>query len=222
MNMRLSAKLLPLYRYSWCALLTLLFSACTSEEVVNYHIRATKTTVHTQNMDSDSGFQFKVYAGPIVTDDQYARMTPRQRRQAGLLSPVYEAPSFVGNASYQIDGKYYPIWKDIKEYTAEGLASWYGPGFHGRKTANGEIYDQYAISAAHKSLPLPCYIHVTNLENGRTLVVRVNDRGPYVDDRLLDLSYGAAARLGIVEHGVVRIKIELINSGSPLLLSSRN
>ncbi|WP_316672660.1 septal ring lytic transglycosylase RlpA family protein [uncultured Tolumonas sp.] len=181
-----------------------------------------KTTTHTHEVPDGSSFQFKVYAGPIVNDDEYARMTPRQRRKAGLLSPVYEAPSFTGNDGYQIDGKYYPIWKDIKEYTAEGLASWYGPGFHGRKTANGEIYDQYAITAAHKSLPLPCYIHVTNLENGRTLVVRVNDRGPFIDDRMLDLSYGAAARLGIVEHGVVRVKVELINPRSPLLLSSRN
>ena len=209
-------------QHSKALALALLFTACTSQEVVDYRIRPMKTTVHTQDAQDDTGFQFKVYAGPIISDDEYARMSPRQRRKAGLLSPVYEPPSFAGNKSYQIDGKYYPIWKDIKEYTAEGLASWYGPGFHGRKTANGEIYDQYAISAAHKSLPLPSYIHVTNLENGRTLVVRVNDRGPFVGDRLLDLSYGAAARLGIVEHGVVRIKIDLINAGSPFLLSSRN
>nr|WP_321272777.1 septal ring lytic transglycosylase RlpA family protein [uncultured Tolumonas sp.] len=220
--MRVSIQPTTFSRYSRVVLLTLLFSACTSQEVVSYRIRPTTTTVHTENLSNSSGFQFKVYAGPIVTDDEYARMTPRQRRKAGLLSPVYEPPSFTGNDSYQIDGKYYPIWKDIKEYTAEGMASWYGPGFHGRKTANGEIYDQYAISAAHKSLPLPCYIHVTNLENGRTLVVRVNDRGPFIDDRMLDLSYGAAARLGIVEHGVVRVKVELINPHSPLLLSSRN
>ena len=220
--MQVSRKLSTFYRYSWVVLLALLFSACTSQEEVSYRIRPTTTTVHTENLDNGSGFQFKVYAGPIVTDDEYARMTPRQRRKAGLLSPVYEPPSFTGNDGYQIDGKYYPIWKDIKEYTAEGLASWYGPGFHGRLTANGEVYNQYAISAAHQSLPLPSYIHVTNLENGRTLVVRVNDRGPFVGDRLLDLSYGAAARLGIVEHGVVRIKVELINASSPLLLSSRN
>lgn len=220
--MRVSIQQTTFSRYSRVVLLTLLFSACTSQEVVSYRIRPTTTTVHTENLSNSSGFQFKVYAGPIVTDDEYARMTPRQRRKAGLLSPVYEAPSFTGNDGYQIDGKYYPIWKDIKEYTAEGLASWYGPGFHGRLTANGEVYDQYAISAAHKNLPLPCYIHVTNLENGRTLVVRVNDRGPFIDDRMLDLSYGAAARLGIVEHGVVRVKVELINPRSPLLLSSRN
>lgn len=220
--MRVSIQQTTFSRYSRIVLLTLLFSACTSQDVVSYRIRPTTTTVHTENLDNGGGFQFKVYAGPIVTDDEYARMTPRQRRKAGLLSPVYEPPSFTGNDGYQIDGKYYPIWKDIKEYTAEGLASWYGPGFHGRLTANGEVYDQYAISAAHKSLPLPCYIHVTNLENGRTLVVRVNDRGPFIDDRMLDLSYGAAARLGIVEHGVVRVKVELINPRSPLLLSSRN
>ncbi|WP_051448958.1 septal ring lytic transglycosylase RlpA family protein [Tolumonas lignilytica] len=218
--MRFSVTTSTYYRHS-LILLLVLFSACTSQEI-SYRIRPMTTTVHTEDLNSGSRFQFKVYAGPIVTDDEYARMTPRQRRKMGLLSPVYEVPSQRGNDGYEVDGKYYPIWKDIKEYTAEGLASWYGPGFHGRLTANGEVYDQYAISAAHKSLPLPCYIHVTNLENGRTLVVRVNDRGPFVGDRILDLSYGAAARLGIVENGVVRVKIELINTNSPLLLSSRN
>jgi len=219
--MRFSVTTTAFYRYSRVLLLTVLFSACTSQEV-SYRMRPTKMTVRTGEISSYSGFQFKEYAGPIVNDEQYARMTPRQRRQLGLLSPVYEPPSQKGNNGYEIDGKYYPIWKDIKEYTAEGLASWYGPGFHGRLTANGEVYDQYAISAAHQSLPLPSFIHVTNLDNGRTLVVRVNDRGPFVGDRLLDLSYGAAARLGIVEDGVVRVKIELINAASPLLLSSRN
>ncbi len=220
--MRFSANKFQFLRISQIFLMALLFTACTSQEEVSYRLRPTKTTVHTEDMGGYSGFQFKVYAGPIVNDEEYARMTPRQRRKMGLLSPVYEAPSVKGNSGYEIDGKYYPIWKDIKEYTAEGLASWYGPGFHGRLTANGEVYNQYAISAAHKSLPLPSYIHVTNLENGRTLVVRVNDRGPFVGDRLLALSYGAAARLGLVENGVVRVKIELINTGSPLLLSARN
>lgn len=220
--MRFSVTLSTFCRYSCLLLLAVLFSACTAREEVSYRIRPTKTRVLTADSGNYSGFQFKEYAGPIVTDAQYARMTPRQRRQLGLLSPIYEPPSHRGNDGYEIDGKYYPIWKDIKEYTAEGLASWYGPGFHGRLTANGEVYDQYAISAAHQSLPLPCFIHVTNLQNGRTLVVRVNDRGPFVGDRLLDLSYGAAARLGIVADGVVRVKIELISTDSPLLLSSRN
>lgn len=201
-------------------LAALLLVSCTSQEVTDYRIRPMKTTVHTEDLDTPR-FQFKVYAGPIYTDQQYAKMTPRQRRQAGLLSPVYEAPSRKGNDGYVLDGKYYPIWRDIQEYTDVGYASWYGPGFHGRLTANGEVYDQYAISAAHKSLPLPCFIHVTNLENGRTLVVRVNDRGPFVDGRILDLSYGAAARLGIVENGVVKVKIDLISPQESLMLSRR-
>lgn len=197
-----------------------LLSSCTTEEETNYHIRAMKTTVHTESV-TDTGFQFKVYAGPIYTDQEYARMTARERKKAGLVSPVLELPSNKGNDGYTLNGRFYPIWKGIKAYSEEGYASWYGPGFHGRKTANGEIYDQYAISAAHKSLPIPCYIHVTNLENGRTLVVRVNDRGPYIDGRLLDLSYGAAARLGVVENGVVRIKIDLIGPDSPLMLTAK-
>lgn len=201
-------------------LLALCLSSCTTQEEVSYRMRPMKTTVHTEDV-SNTGFQFKVYAGPIYTDQEYARMTARERRKAGLVSPVLELPSSKGNDGYTLNGRFYPIWRGIKNYSEEGYASWYGPGFHGRKTANGEIYDQYAISAAHKSLPIPCYIHVTNLENGRTLVVRVNDRGPYVDGRLLDLSYGAAARLGVVENGVVRIKIDLIGPDSPLMLTAK-
>lgn len=205
----------------WLVLLltaNLLLTACTTQEV-SYRIRPTKTTITTENMDSGPAFQFKVYAGPIYSDEQYARMSPSQRRRAGLLSPEYEPLSQKGNDGYYIDGRFYPIWRNIKQYSAEGLASWYGPGFHGRKTANGEIYDQYGISAAHKSLPIPCFIHVTNLENGRTLIVRVNDRGPYVGDRILDLSYGAASRLGLVADGVAKVKIDLIQPNSPLLAS---
>jgi rare lipoprotein A len=194
----------------------LLLTACTTQEV-SYRMRPTKTTVTTETLDDSPGFQFKVYAGPIYSDDEYARMSPAQRRRVGLLTPEYEPLSPKGNDGYYIAGHFYPIWKDIKQYSAEGLASWYGPGFHGRLTANGETYDQYGISAAHQSLPLPCYIHVTNLDNGRTLVVRVNDRGPFVGDRILDLSYGAAARLGVVANGVVRVKIDLLKPDSPLL-----
>ena len=142
-------------------------------------------------------------------------MTPRQRRKMGLLSPVYEAPSQRGNNGYEIDGKYYPIWKDIKEYTAEGLASWYGPGFHGLYTSNGELYDQEGVSAAHKNLPLPSYLKVTNLDNGKAIVVRVNDRGPFHGDRILDLSHGAASQLGIAGPGTAPVRVELVKVPPP-------
>ena len=91
-----------------------------------------------------------------------------------------------------------------------GVASWYGPGFHGNRTANGEIYDQYELTAAHPSLPLGTCVMVTNLENGRAVQVRVNDRGPFVDGRAIDLSYAAARTIGMVGPGTVRVRIEVL------------
>jgi len=95
-------------------------------------------------------------------------------------------------------------------YSAIGTASWYGKKFHGHKTSNGETYDMYAFSAAHKNLPIPTYLKVTNLDNSRSVIVRVNDRGPFHGDRLIDLSYAAAARLDYHKKGLARVKIEAI------------
>ena len=97
-----------------------------------------------------------------------------------------------------------PMW------TQNGKVSWYGPGFHGRQTANGEIFDTNEMTMAHRSLAFGSKVRVTNLDNGRSIVVRVNDRGPYVGGRIADLSHAAASRLGFVEDGVVRARIELI------------
>lgn len=102
-------------------------------------------------------------------------------------------------------------------YQAEGLASWYGPKFHGKRTANGEIFDQYALTAAHQTLPLPSKVRVTNLDNGRQLVVRVNDRGPFVGDRIIDLSRRSAQLLGVEKVGVAPVRLELLDSGPHLL-----
>ncbi len=102
-------------------------------------------------------------------------------------------------------------------YRAEGLASWYGPNFHGKLTANGEIFDQYAVTAAHQTLPLPSKVRVTNLSNGRQLVVRVNDRGPFVGDRIIDLSRRSAQLLDIEKSGVAPVRLELVDSGPHLL-----
>ncbi|MBI3354824.1 MAG: septal ring lytic transglycosylase RlpA family protein [Nitrospirae bacterium] len=95
-------------------------------------------------------------------------------------------------------------------FTERGLASWYGKDFHGRKTANGEVYDMYKLSAAHKTLPLGVYARVTNLENGKEVKVKVNDRGPFIRGRFLDLSYGAAKELGMVEAGVAKVELEIL------------
>lgn len=111
---------------------------------------------------------------------------------------------------YVIRGKRYTPMLDETGYTEEGVASWYGRKFHGFHTANGETYDMFAMTAAHKTLPLPSFVKVTNIENGKSAIVRVNDRGPFHDDRIIDLSYAAAYKLGYYNHGTAKVKLEAI------------
>ncbi len=110
---------------------------------------------------------------------------------------------------YSINGRTY-VPNENPSYRAEGVASWYGPDFHGRLTANGELYDMHAISAAHTTMPLPSYARVTNLENGRSIIVRVNDRGPYVRNRIIDLSIGTAKALDFYGQGLARVRVEFV------------
>lgn len=116
----------------------------------------------------------------------------------------------VGQA-YTIGGVTYVPAED-RGYRAEGLASWYGEDFHGRQTANGEIYDMNSVSAAHATLPMPSYVRVTNLENNRSVIVRVNDRGPYHPDRIIDVSVKTAQLLGFYSTGVARVRVEYVSS----------
>ena len=112
---------------------------------------------------------------------------------------------------YTVLGKnYFPI-QQSKDYVASGTASWFGTKFHGQNTANGEVYDLYGLSAAHKTLPLPSDVRVTNLDNSRSVILRVNDRGPFYSDRIIDLSYAAAKKLGYAETGTARVKVEGID-----------
>jgi rare lipoprotein A len=110
---------------------------------------------------------------------------------------------------YSINGRTY-VPSENPRYRAEGIASWYGPDFHGRLTANGEIYDMHAISAAHTTMPLPSYARVTNLDNGKSIIVRVNDRGPYARERIIDLSIGTAKALDFYRHGLARVRVEYV------------
>jgi rare lipoprotein A len=112
---------------------------------------------------------------------------------------------------YSVLGKTYFPLQESKTYVASGTASWYGTKFHGQNTANGEVYDLYGMSAAHKTLPLPSYVKVTNLDNGKAVILRVNDRGPFYSDRIIDLSYAAAKKLGYAETGTARVKVEGID-----------
>lgn len=126
-------------------------------------------------------------------------------------TPRFEPPARLGNHSpYTVFGKTYRVLSTSEGYSETGIASWYGTKFHGRKTSSGEPYDVYKITAAHKSLPLPTYVKVTNLENDRTLVVRVNDRGPFKEGRIIDLSYAAAVQLGVFPKGTAQVLVESI------------
>ena len=123
-------------------------------------------------------------------------------------------PSYKVGNPYKINGKWYYPAVDY-DYEEIGIASWYGPGFHGRKTANGEIYNQNKISAAHRTLPMPSIVKVTNLENGRVLEnVRINDRGPFAGNRIIDLSKKAAEELGFVNKGITRVKVQILEDES--------
>ena len=127
---------------------------------------------------------------------------------------VAEPRSRYGNRStYSVLGKKYHVLDDAEGYVEEGLASYYGTKFHGRKTSNMEVYDMYAFSAAHKTLPLPSYARVTNLDNGTSVVVRVNDRGPFHKGRIIDLSYAAAIKLGITRAGTGRVEVRALVPG---------
>ena len=101
----------------------------------------------------------------------------------------------------------------IRNDVITGISSWYGPNFHGKLTANGEIFDQYGVTAAHKTLPLGTVVRVTNLDNDKSIILRINDRGPYVGDRVLDCSYGAAKRLDFVQQGTTSVRIKVIKWG---------
>lgn len=117
--------------------------------------------------------------------------------------------TMAGNRSpYQVNGKSYTVMATEEGYQASGRASWYGRKFHGHLTSNGEIYDMFTYTAAHKSLPIPSFARVTNLDNGKSIVVRVNDRGPFYEDRIIDLSYAAAAKLDYADVGTARVHIE--------------
>jgi len=112
---------------------------------------------------------------------------------------------------YKVMGNTYVPMTEISSYRKQGIGSWYGTRYHGAKTSTGEIYDVLKLTAAHPTLPLPSYARVTNLENNRSIIVRVNDRGPFLHGRIIDLSYAAAARLGYVSKGSAQVEVELLD-----------
>ena len=163
----------------------------------------------THGMKDDSGATYG--SGPNHTRP-YPQSEEVNLNGVPGVTPKYEPLSRGGNKDYRVLGKDYEVWKNCSSYLEVGTASWYGPGFHGNKTSNGEVYNQKGYSAAHKNLPLPSYLKVTNLENGKAVVVRVNDRGPFHGSRIIDLSEGAARAIDMTAKGTAKVKLEYINS----------
>ncbi len=133
--------------------------------------------------------------------------------------PVPKAEPLAGHgnpAFYEVYGTRYTVLREAHGYVERGVASWYGPDFHGLKTSTGESYDMYGLTAAHKTLPLPCYVEVANLANGRSVVVRVNDRGPFKANRIIDLSYTAALRLGMLRDGTALVEVRVLDPGGAI------
>jgi rare lipoprotein A len=129
--------------------------------------------------------------------------------------PRAEPLARYGNHSpYEVFGKKYTVLASNRGYHESGVASWYGSKFHGRRTSSGEPYDMNLATAAHKSLPLPSYAEVTNLDNGRKVIVKINDRGPFINGRLIDMSYGAALRLDMISTGTARVDVRVIGSSA--------
>jgi rare lipoprotein A len=138
---------------------------------------------------------------PQAIPDAVPRVEPRAR----LGNPPF----------YDVFGRRYYVLSSSSAYIERGVASWYGPGFHKVRTSTGELYDMYGMTAAHKTLPLPAYVRVINLQNGRSCVVRVNDRGPFVGNRIIDLSYTAAAKLDMLQNGTAMVEVRAIDPSSP-------
>ncbi len=140
---------------------------------------------------------------PPIAPQQVPDAIPRAEPHARLGNPPF----------YDVFGKRYYVLSSSLGYLERGVASWYGPGFHEVRTSSGEPYDMYGMTAAHRTLPLPTYVRVTNLQNGRSCVVRVNDRGPFVANRIIDLSYTAAAKLDMVRSGTAMVEVRALDPG---------
>ena len=181
----------------------LLINGCQS------NIPEVTTTTH----GSKAGDGYTYGTGPNKTRP-YPQTEPVVIKGVAGATPRSEALSRGGNNDYTVLGQNYMVWTGATSYQEIGTASWYGPGFHGNNTSNGERYNQKGYTAAHKNLPLPSYVKVTNLENGKAVIVRVNDRGPFHGSRIIDLSEGAAKAIDMTKKGTAKVKLELIDTGN--------
>lgn len=159
--------------------------------------------------------------GGYYQDDGPGDNPPADLERIPDAEPKPEPLHRFANNPYIVLGRTYVPDVSGRPYVAEGIASWYGRKFHGKPTSSGEPYDMYAMTAAHPTLPIPSYARVTNLQNGKSVIVRINDRGPFHSDRLIDLSYTAAYKLGLVQSGSGRVRVESIDATNPTQVAGK-
>ncbi len=204
----MNSKLTIIQRAGGIAALLALISGCANnapQQRVETPSTSNQAAAPASSSASTSGGRY------AMSGDAYP-LEPPDVTKVPDAEPRVEQPSPGGNRStYEVWGKTYHVLPDATGYEKRGTASWYGEKFHGYATSNGEIYDMYKMSAAHRSLPLPTFARVTSLDSGQSVIVRVNDRGPFHSDREIDLSYAAAARLGFLDNGTGAVKVEAIN-----------
>ncbi len=174
-------------------------SACASDNDVEVLVSAKTAAQHTLQAESTGLHQPDM---PIAEPNDAADGQPPD-------SQTTPAVTIGHRYHYKVRGKQYKVFSDADNFQEIGMASWYGPGFHGKKTANGETYNMHAMTAAHKTLPLGTWVHVSNLKNGKKIVVRINDRGPFHGGRVIDLSKKAAKRLGMLQHGSTKVHLRI-------------
>jgi rare lipoprotein A len=184
------------------------------------------TTAESSKPQLVDGLTMRITENGIIPESEYKIDVPKEDVSLAKRDDTQPADEDIAtkarkalsgtSRSYRVNGiRYKPMSLDeTGSFSQEGIASWYGPGFHGRKTANGETFNQNAMTAAHKRLPISSYVRVTRVSTGKSIVVRINDRGPFVGNRVIDLSYGAAKRLGIVNRGSDKVKIEPISKAA--------
>ncbi len=188
----------PFLRWLWLAIFSATLAACTTPQAsAKYSSREAKAPGSNSKYAKTNGAY-------------YPGETPTRLNQVPDAIPVDEPLHRSANRSYVALGKSYTPDTSGKPYRAAGTASWYGNQFHGRRTSSGEKYDMYAMTGAHPTLPIPSYARVTNTRNGKSVIVRINDRGPFHKNRLIDLSYAAASRLGYVDNGNARVVVERV------------
>lgn len=195
-------------KYVLCVIFLVLLSACQTKQGPHQghqgHFAAKKKVAVTNKKNkTTSSVRDAAPSGPLPSFFQ-------------KIFPTHAPLSRYGNpGAYKVKGQTYEVMRSSRGYRARGLASWYGTKFHKKRTSSGEGYNMYALTAAHKTLPLPTYVRVKNLSNGREAIVKVNDRGPFHSGRIIDLSYAAAAKLGIMSTGTAPVEIEALTSTGP-------